>query len=301
MTTEGHAAVWAAFAADSLALGAHWIYDQGRIEQAFGRLDRLRAPLPGSYHPTRAAGDFTHYGDQTLVLLESLAETGGFDAGDFSARWQRLFRDYTGYRDQATKATLANLEAGRPFMDAGSGSDDLAGAARIAPLLVRYAGDEEALAASALEQTLLTHRDPLVVEAAGFFARTGRRVMMGESPAAVMTAVRDEYFRGQRLGDLVQAGLDSAGDETKGVLARFGLSCHGGSALPGTVHLIARYEKNLVEGLVQNTMSGGDSAARGLLAGMILGASAGMSALPEAWLGALNRKAEIGALLDRLG
>jgi hypothetical protein len=100
--------VLASFAADSLALGVHWIYDAAKIKRDFGRVDTLRKPLPGSSHSTKDVGEFTHYGDQTFVLLQSVASQRGFELSDFSKRWQALFKAYRGYYDQATKKTLQN-------------------------------------------------------------------------------------------------------------------------------------------------------------------------------------------------
>jgi hypothetical protein len=58
-------------AGDALCLGPHWIYDQREIAQKLGQITGYAAPLT-SYHPGKQAGDFTHYGDQTLILLRSL-------------------------------------------------------------------------------------------------------------------------------------------------------------------------------------------------------------------------------------
>lgn len=79
------------FVADSLALGVHWIYDPRKILSDFGRIETLLSPDPRSYHKNRKKGEFTHYGDQMMVLLESLAKTGHFDPIDFSRRWRDLF------------------------------------------------------------------------------------------------------------------------------------------------------------------------------------------------------------------
>lgn len=57
----------------------------------------------------KKAGDFTHYGDQTLLLLETLARDGGFDPRRFESRWQHFFDSYKGYFDKATKATFNSL------------------------------------------------------------------------------------------------------------------------------------------------------------------------------------------------
>jgi ADP-ribosylglycohydrolase len=42
--------------------------------------------------------------------------------------------------------------------------------------------------------------------------------------------------------------------------------------------------------LLENTRAGGDSAARGMIIGMILGASLGYEKLPQDWLETMNAK-----------
>ena len=66
------------------------------------------------------------------------------------------------------------------------------------------------------------------------------------------------------------------------------------------VHLIAKYENNLEEALVQSVMAGGDSAARGMLVGMVLGAHLGPESIPRKWLSKLVRRKEIDTLLDQI-
>jgi ADP-ribosylglycohydrolase len=81
----------------------------------------------------------------------------------------------------------------------------------------------------------------------------------------------------------VKEGVESAGEDRVSTIARFGQSCHTDEAFPGVVHLIAKYEKdlNLKEALVQAVMAGGDSAGRGLMVGMVLGAHLGDKGLPK--------------------
>ena len=156
MTDNRRPMVLASFAADSLALGVQWIDDTDKIKRDFGRVDTLRKPLPGSYHPTKDKGEFTPYGDQTFVLLESMAARRGFDLSDFSGRWQDLFKIYRGYFDQATKHTLQSLAQGRAIEKAGSSSTELSGAARISPLVFLYHKDPEALVKAARARNQLT-------------------------------------------------------------------------------------------------------------------------------------------------
>jgi ADP-ribosylglycohydrolase len=42
------------------------------------------------------------------------------------------------------------------------------------------------------------------------------------------------------------------------------------------------------QAMVENVMAGGDSSARGILAGMILGAAHGMTAIPETWVAGMT-------------
>jgi ADP-ribosylglycohydrolase len=299
MDRNARAAVLASFAADSLALGVHWIYDAQRIATAFGRVETFLKPAEGSHHSTKDRGEFTHYGDQTLVLLESVAASGGFELKDFSERWQRLFENYTGYLDGATKGTLGNIARGMGPGDAGSASDDLAGAARIAPLLYRYQDDPDTLVRAARAQTAMTHTDPLTVDAGEFFARVGWKILQGASPVAALGEVAGEGFADAAMARWVQEGLESRHTDSGEAIGRFGQTCHTPEAFPGVIHLIAKYEGDLREALVQAVMAGGDSAARGMIVGMVLGAYLGEEALPGEWVSNLKRGRDIEALLDR--
>ena len=301
MTDNRRSMVLASFAADSLALGVHWIYDTEKIKKDFGRVDALRKPLPGSYHPTKEKGEFTHYGDQTFVLLESIAAKRNFDLSDFSTRWRDLFKTYRGYFDQATKMTLQSLAQGKAIEEAGSSSTDLSGAARIAPLVFLYHKDPETLVKAARAQTQMTHNNPLVIDSAEFFARVCCKVLGGTSPVKAMTEVAAHRFKGLApLPTWVEEGMASAEKDSVSTMVRFGQSCHTDEAFPGVVHLIAKYEKDLKEALVQAVMAGGDSAGRGLIVGMVLGAHLGETSLPREWVSGLKRGTDILRLLEQI-
>jgi len=294
------AMVLGSFLADSLSLGVHWIYDTARIEKEFGRVESFLKPLPGSYHPTKNKGEFTHYGDQAVVLLESIASKGLFDPQDFSSRWQALFREYRGYYDQATKATLINLAQRKPIEEAGAPSSDLAGAGRIAPLVALYKDDLAALVNAAKAQTRMTHNDPLVIESAEFFARVSWMTLRGRSPAAAMKETAKERFDGTPISLWVEKGIKSKGEESVFAIGQFGQSCHVDEAFPGIVHLISRHENDLKEALIQCVMSGGDNAGRGMIVGMVLGAHLGEKSLPREWLSSMKKMQQILKLLSTI-
>ncbi|MBC7542136.1 MAG: ADP-ribosylglycohydrolase family protein, partial [Candidatus Sericytochromatia bacterium] len=115
----------ASLIADSLALPVHWNYDPAVIASEYGRVVELRSPPVKGYHGGQPAGGQTHYGAQALALMDSLGAGHTFDETAFAATWRALWDHYDGYRDGATKATLANLDAGTPAKSAGSTSTDL--------------------------------------------------------------------------------------------------------------------------------------------------------------------------------
>ncbi len=299
MKEKADGLVIAAFAADSLALGVHWIYNPKKIEEKFGRVESLLPPQPDSFHSARRQGDFTHYGDQMLLLLESVSKQNSFDLKDFSRRWQEMFADYDGYLDGATRKTLANYKKGKLPENGGSDSDDLAGASRIAPLVRAYYKDVEGLLENVRSQTAMTHNRPEVVDSAEFFARVTAQVLSGTAPVKAMKKVLEtEKFEISPMAAWVQKGLASAEKDTVEAIGDFGRSCHIGEMFPGVVHLIAKYEDDLKEALVQSVMAGGDSAARGSLVGMVIAAHWGIDDLPEEWIDGMRAKDRIFSLLS---
>jgi ADP-ribosylglycohydrolase len=297
MTANRKAAVLGAFVADALSLGVHWVYNTGVIDKKFGRLEHYQDPLT-SYHKGKRAGDFTHYGDQTMVLLESVSTTGAFDARRFAASWRSLFENYSGYYDQATKDTLANMDAGASLTASGSASDDLAGAARLAALIPTCSKDAQELLEASQAQTAITHNNETVIAAAAFFARIVFSVLNGRHPVAAMTSVLEDYFHASQIAPLIRAGLESRDGDTRAVISDFGQMCSVEAGLPGAVHLIARYSDDFKSAMVENVMAGGDSSARGMLAGMVLAAAHGMDAIPQAWITGLNAGPRILAWID---
>ena len=297
MTTNRKAAVVGAFVADALSLGVHWVYNTGVIDKKFGRVEQYFNPL-ASYHTGKKAGDFTHYGDQMMVLLESVSDEGGFDAARFAELWRDFFSSYGGYFDQATKTTLENMDAGNGLLESGSASEDLAGASRMAPLVSVYSDDLDKFIQSACAQTAITHNNDQVIRSAEFFARTIFAVFDGQSPVAAMKATMNANFSESSIAPLITMGLESHDRNTRETIAEFGQMCSVEAGLPGAVHLIARYADDYKTAMVENVMAGGDSSARGIMAGMVLGAAHGMAAIPENWKSEMTASDRISMLLN---
>ncbi|NNF99740.1 MAG: ADP-ribosylglycohydrolase family protein [Desulfobacteraceae bacterium] len=300
MKQHANAMLMASFAADALSLGAHWIYDTNEIKEKFNRVDGYFQPLPESYHQTKVKGDFTHYGDQTLLLLEALSETSSFELDRFSRMWRSRMADYTGYKDHATKTTLSNLSDGASAETAGSASTDLGGASRIAPLAYLYCNSLNELVGSSRQQSAMTHNDPMVVEAAEFFARLVYLVLHGEAPKNAADKAVSDMGQPAALIKGIEKALSSVPDNTIDTIGRFGQSCGIPAAFPSVMHLIFKFEMDLKTALVENVMAGGDSAARGMLAGMVLGAHHGDDALPAHWLSEMSHLSTIRTLTGKI-
>lgn len=293
--------LYGSLVADSLALGAHWIYDQEKMKRDFGRVTELLDPRSDSYHKTKAASQQTHYGDQELTLLKSIQTHGRFDVEAYSNDWRAMWIGYSDYFDHATKETLENLKAGKPGNLAGSESEELGGAARIAPLLAAMANDpvEDAIAA-ARAQTALTHGSKIAGDAAEFLTRIVFALLDGaELEAAINQAGAAEYaelnFREMQLRVEATKGL-----EIGAAAMELGLACPAPQALPTLLMLLEHCGDNFENAVIENVMAGGDNAARALAVGMILGAKFGKDGIPDRWLQGLEAAPRVEKFLSTL-
>jgi ADP-ribosylglycohydrolase len=295
--------LYGALTGDSLALAAHWIYEQDEIEARWGRVSELQAPPQNGYHPGKSRGAQTHYGDQTLVLMESLDACGGnFVMEDFARRWRRFWDESKAYRDHATQDTLVHLQEGRGLTRAGSDSTELGGAGRIAPLLAALRNEDQPTIIAAMRaQTAMTHAAPVVVDAAEFITRVVFLLMKGVTvPNALRMAATLPYKALPAERYLQRAGevLDLSTPEA---VAELGQSCPLDKALPAVFTILLRHGESLETALIENVMAGGDSAARALVLGIILGAAHGRRAIPERWIEPLQARLQVERFLKTVG
>ena len=288
--------IYSSFIGDALSMAVHWNYSSENLVSKFGQIDAYYDPAENKYHCNRKRGEQTHYGDQMLVLLESISISGGFYSLDFMKRWHNLFTGYNGYIDGATKATITNLENGVMYLNAGSHSDDLAGAARIAPLVYFYHDNLKLLIQYAREQTMVTHNNPATVDAAEFFARVVYLILHGTTPAEAVEKIASDHFKNTIIGEWVAQGTEASDRESINVLNEFGLNCHSSQAFPGVIQLITRH-KSLKDGLSECITAGGDNAARAIVTGMLLGAWDESGDLPDRWIKELASFEKISGLI----
>jgi len=295
--------LYGAFVADSLALAPHWIYDQAEIEEKFGDIRDLHAPPADGYHVEKERGDQTHYGDQALVLLESLDATGGkFSLEDFAQRWRQFWQEAKSYRDHATKDTLARIEQGNPLTESGSDSRELGGASRIAPLLVALRNEEPAAIIEAVRaQTALTHNNSEVIDTAEFISRTVLSLIQGVSIESALQTATTLPFRTLQLRNYLRKAEEVRELSTSEAVLQLGQSCPLDKALPAVFLILLKHGDDFENALVQNVMAGGDSAARGKVLGILLGAAHGVRAIPERWIEHISARAQIEKFFTTVG
>ncbi|MFW2368245.1 MAG: ADP-ribosylglycohydrolase family protein [Desulforhopalus sp.] len=301
MKTSAQAMLIGSFVADSLALGVHWVYDTEEIIRNYSTVKTLLPPHQKSYHPTKDGGDFTHYGDQALHLLEYLSKRGGeFSPADYAAEWQKYIAVYDGYLDRASRDTLGNMEEGVHKVDCGSMSSDLGGPARIAPLIYCYRHNLDGLLQAVSDYCALTHCGMGISDGALFLARSCYSILHGASPRKAFEKAMAFTFEDLKLDLRLRSSLEMQNLNVIEVTKNFGQMCAINAALPGAVYTILDNEKNYERALTETVMSGGDSAARGMVVGMMLGAHLGPDTIPPAWWSNMNARTQIQKSIDNL-
>lgn len=292
-----HAALWGAFCADAYALGAHWIYDTKQIAEAPLNWDGFNDPMT-EYHNDKKAGDFTHYGDQTLWLLESIALEGEFHIAQFGARWRTYKSDYKGYVDGASKHTLNALESGKGVLACGSSSNDLSVVGRLMPIVYRYHDAYDAMMESVKLHTVFTHMNRDLVQAAAYV----NEIIMGLALGGSLETLIDENVKhyDEKLQKWVLLGQKSLHLETNEAIKELGQSCSADGGFASVIHLLLQYSGDFKGAMKANVLAGGDSAARGMVVGAILGAQMGMKALEEKWCHQLTHYEKIKEYISQI-
>eukprot|EP00198_Chlamydomonas_reinhardtii_P003957 XP_001693293.1 predicted protein [Chlamydomonas reinhardtii] len=304
--------------ADAAAMGVHWVYDLGIMDQyeAERRAAAGEASMSGVGHsghpftygcefmePPRspfyayASGRNSPYGEQTLVLLRSLAESGGLECGHYADTFEATFgpgSGFDGYRDVSTKGFLRNYARAMPPPLSGANDAQANAIARLAPLVAAFGlgmqspggGEDDEQPAGLLKCVELATRVTQNTAAAVAWACAGARVLelvLGgwRAEAAVREVVADlrspQGLLVPYCGPLAAELADHLAKvhELRGVpvpeaTAALGRNCHMPNALQTPLQVVMHVE-HLVEqqrqqeaGVAGNAgeAKGGASAAR---------------------------------------
>ncbi|HEV8400145.1 MAG TPA: ADP-ribosylglycohydrolase family protein [Gemmatimonadales bacterium] len=241
----------------------------------------------------------------TLLLGESLLECKGFDATDVSRRWVKWMKvDGRGIGMTTRRAlTLIDrgkepFEAGRlvrqenPQRSAGNGS-----VMRCVPVALRFRDDIDRLIRVSTQQSAITHADERCTWGAAAVNLAVRELLQGNiyfvdevlhrlrdrAPRALVEAIHRVPREGQ--DDLPVTRVGEAGYVVHCVEIAFWFVTH---------------DRTLEDALVYLAQAGGDTDTNAAVAGALLGARHGESALPPRWMDQLVGAQGIAKLAEQL-
>ncbi|MEA2467192.1 MAG: ADP-ribosyl-[dinitrogen reductase] hydrolase [Thermoleophilaceae bacterium] len=242
--------------------------------------------------PGQGTGDT----DMTLRLAASLVEAGGFDPDRVLGSYIGWYRDDPPGMSEHMRQVLGSVDGGADAYRATSAVHFDAGAnvgngaiMRATPIGIAFAGREDALRDATLADAALTHFDPLPGKVALLHNQVVSWALTG-GPPLVFAQLKDPEWLDDRIEDVVIPA-------TAGVLGyAVALSkSESGSALTAIAIALAAFfnADDFEQGLIWAVNLGGDTDTNGAVTGALLGARFGTAAIPERWLTALERRAEL--------
>ena len=212
-----------------------------------------------------------------LALARAAATPIGYDPRRALNAYLEWFRSSPPDVGATTRAALAGVEAGmsaaeateafhrRTGRSAGNGS-----LMRIAPIALRHLHDAERRARAARTDSKLTHFDDHAADACAWVCDVIAALLEGVDPTelAAPEALESEWAISRRRAAAAADG-DAAG--------------YVGTTL-GVASAALRTASSFEEGLVWAVNLGGDADTNGAVAGALLGARFGASAIPSRWL-----------------
>jgi len=290
-------AIWGQFVGDAACLGSHWIYSFEEQKRLYpDGLSGFEAPAPGHYHERKRPGEFTHYGEGALVLLDSVAACGVVDVADYGKRFVAHFgsQEYGGYLDKATRGTLENVrvfEAEHPGKECdfqrGADDDQLAAASRLAPV-VALALDNSELSEIAVRATRVCQKNRRAEAYMRAHALILRELLLGREEHTALhraeeMAAREDEEAGLEVRRKIHEALQAAGKSVEEATLAFGQACPLGSSFPSAVHCFVKHAASYRDAVLATLRAGGDNAGRAAMMGSWLGAKLGLEAIPEEW------------------
>lgn len=312
------------FIADALAMPVHWYYDTDALRRDYGQVRDFLAPRNphpdsilwrSSYAPTSPAADILHdqarywgekgvhyhqfleAGENTLnaqlaaEVLEFVISKGSYSRGPWLDHFIAYLTTPGKHRDTYVEEYLRHffVNYGRGLDPEHCGRQDehhIGGLTLMLPLTIYFADTPDYARKISLEHLSLTHGGTLM-----------------NRGASLVVDLLIDLLHGSALNDVLEKVLHSSSTKSKlpspldlldypdhiVVGRHFSSACYLDQALPATFYLAAKYQDQPEEGLIANTMCGGDNCGRGSVLGALLGAACGLKAWPQSWINGLKR------------
>ena len=306
--------------ADALAMPTHWYYDREALRRDYGHCHRFQAPRNphpdsilwrSSYKPLNNRGDILrtqarywgkrdiHYhqfleaGENTVnlrlatELYRFVRESGAYDAESWLQRYVHCMLapgwHSDTYLEEYHREFFTNYAKGKPLLRCGVRDEHIGGLAQV-PALLAALPVEEDKQSLARNHVSLTHRHPGVLRAAECLARLLASIEKGTPlQQAIMEDARDW------ISPHKASRWASRPDEE--VVGRvLSPACYIEEAFPAALYLAWKYHDDFTDGIVANTLVGGDNCHRGVVVGALLGAA---NEIDEHWFDGLQAAASL--------
>lgn len=312
-------ALYGMFIGDALAMPVHWYYNTDALMKDYGRITEYRKPhnphpdsilYRSSYRATAPKAEILHgqsvywgkrnihyhqflqAGENTLnlklaaELLKYLQETDTYSAEDWLERLV-FFMTTPGthqdtYIEEYLRHFFSEYGKGTPLLQCGRKDEKhIGGFTQMLPILFAFADNEECALHASLNHLALTHGGKKMYDWGSYIGMILLKILRGSS-------LRDTIISAATSapsGLIVQQLLDLQDYPDQIVVGRhFSSACYVEQAIPATVYLALKYQDSPENGLIANTMCGGDNAGRGAVLGALLGAHNGMEGWPKRWI-----------------
>ncbi|HEV2750302.1 MAG TPA: ADP-ribosylglycohydrolase family protein [Gemmatimonadales bacterium] len=267
------------------------------IREAFPQGVRDLAPPPkGSPFDDDAA--------MALLLAESLAQKGDFDATDVAERWVKWMKVDGRGIGLTTQRALRLIERGTEPFEAGRltlGPRSAANGAvmRCVPVALRYHDNVEKLVRVSMQQAAITHADERCTWGAAAVNLAARELLHGNQHFVEEVLHRLEGAAPRALLDAIRRVLwEQEGDLPIAARGEFGYVVH----CVEIAFWCAVHRPSLEETLIFLAEAGGDTDTNAAVAGALLGVRDGETGIPARWLDQLGRSSARGVseLAERL-
>ena len=306
------------FIGDALAMPVHWYYNTEALASDYGTITdflRPRNPHPdsilwrSSYTPPSGSVDIRHdqarywgkknihyhqfleAGENTLnlqlarELLLMLRDDGSYSSASWLDRLIAFMtvpgRHKDTYIEEYLRHFFSNYGTGREPSRCGRLDENhIGGYSLMLPLTIALSENPDYAREISLQHLALTHGGAAMRKWGELLSVTLLNLLQGEKLCQAIQAGTKES-----AVDLDVQDLQHLADYPDSIVVgrHFSSACYVDQAVPATLYLALKYQNGPENGLIANTMCGGDNAGRGAVLGALLGALNGKQGWPPRW------------------
>ncbi|WP_287038919.1 ADP-ribosylglycohydrolase family protein [Desulfobacter sp.] len=321
-------AMYGLFIGDALAMPVHWYYNTKALEKDYGHVKdfmKPRNPHPdsilwrSSYNPPKKSADILHdqskYWGQRGIHYHQFLKAGENTlnlklAGELlllikgqkrysENEWLNRLVEYMTtpglhndtYIEEYFRHFFTQYAQGCDLTECGRKDENhIGGLSLMLPILLVFGQDRDYAQKTALSHLALTHDGPSMISGANIIAKIVLDVLNG---TRLKDAIVAHFLNG--TDGKSKLSFESLLEFPDGSVVgkHFSSACYMEHSIPATLYLAYKYAGKPEQGLIANTMCGGDNAGRGAVLGALLGAEGGFSCWPERWVSGLLNPPEI--------